>query len=100
MCGIAGFIDHSNKSDTATLQRMITTLHHRGPDGNDISLQETEDGQVGLAHSRLAIIDLSDTGRQPMHYNDLSLTFNGEIYNYLELRKELKKKGVSFKTLG
>lgn len=96
MCGIAGFIDHSNKSDTSTLHRMITTLHHRGPDGNDISLQETQDGQVGLAHSRLAIIDLTDSGRQPMHYNDLSLTFNGEIYNYREIKTELEKLGHKF----
>jgi asparagine synthase (glutamine-hydrolysing) len=96
MCGIVGFIDHSNKSDIATLQRMIATLHHRGPDGNDISVQETQDGQVGLAHSRLAIIDLSDTGRQPMHYNDLSLTFNGEIYNYREIKLELEKLGHKF----
>lgn len=96
MCGIAGYIDHSNKSDTSTLKRMIATLHHRGPDGNDISLQETQDGQVGLAHSRLAIIDLTDSGRQPMHYNDLSLTFNGEIYNYREIKTELEKLGHRF----
>lgn len=77
---------------------MTDSIAHRGPDGDGHWV--CSDGRVGLGHRRLAIIDLSDAGRQPMSYADgrYQITFNGEIYNYLELRDELEKSGVAFRS--
>lgn len=94
MCGIAGYINlDSSPADSSILQRMIDTLDHRGPDEKGVSLH----GDVGLAHSRLSIIDLSG-GKQPMstESGSLDITFNGEIYNYVELKAELIRKGHRF----
>ena len=97
MCGIAGILyqDPSRRVDRDTLRRMTGTLSHRGPDGKGYY----EDGNIGLGHRRLAIIDLA-TGSQPMYSADRSvvLVFNGEIYNYLELRAELGNLGHAFVT--
>jgi asparagine synthase (glutamine-hydrolysing) len=96
MCGIAGIFNLDGSSINAeALHGMIRMLAHRGPD--DIGLH-AEDG-VGLAHARLSIIDLAG-GHQPMSNEDSSLwiTFNGEIFNYLELREDLLKKGHRFAT--
>jgi len=86
MCGIAGYF---GKGDESTLREMCNTLRHRGPDASGIWL--SPDGRVGFAHTRLAIIDLSPGGAQPMRSHDgqLAITFNGEIYNFGELKKEL-----------
>ncbi|HEY7568542.1 MAG TPA: asparagine synthase (glutamine-hydrolyzing) [Gemmatimonadaceae bacterium] len=88
MCGIAGIVsrDRSRAPDVEGLRVMMETLAHRGPDGEG----EWIDGPVALGHKRLAIIDL-ETGRQPMSNEDGSIwiVFNGEIYNYVELRREL-----------
>lgn len=91
MCGIAGFI---GSGDSKTLSSMVRTLKHRGPDDTGVWL----DGVVGLGHARLSIIDLSPAGHQPMHSRSKKCTvvFNGEIYNYKELKKELEEKGVPF----
>lgn len=91
MCGIAGFV---GSGDTEVLSRMINTLAHRGPDDTGV----WHEGSVGLAHARLSIIDLSALGHQPMHSRNgiVSITFNGEIYNYQELRKELERSGRVF----
>jgi len=97
MCGIAGLISLDGAApDRAALERMTTAVAHRGPDGAGIVLR----GPVGFGHRRLAIVDLSDDGLQPMPTPDgrLSVTFNGEIYNYVELRKELEGLGHSFRT--
>jgi asparagine synthase (glutamine-hydrolysing) len=94
MCGIAGLIAKTSPAETSqTLQRMVGHLLHRGPDGSGVSVRADRHGRtVGLGHTRLAIIDLSDAGLQPMHTADdsLSVTFNGEIYNYQALRRELQ----------
>jgi asparagine synthase (glutamine-hydrolysing) len=90
MCGIAGILDPRGISPgRETLQRMIGTLRHRGPDGRGVHV----DGACGLAHARLAILDL-EGGVQPMAIDagDLVLTFNGEIFNYVELREELESR--------
>jgi asparagine synthase (glutamine-hydrolysing) len=88
MCGIAGIF--GDGWTRAQLQAMVLSQHHRGPDADGIYLDPT--GTAGLGHNRLSIIDLSPAGKQPMSSSDghLWLVFNGEIYNYLELRAELK----------
>jgi asparagine synthase (glutamine-hydrolysing) len=90
MCGISGklYFDRDRVVDPEVIRRMSAALAHRGPDGGDIYVK----GPVGLGHRRLAIIDLSEDARQPMANEDGSvmITFNGEIYNFLELRKELE----------
>lgn len=96
MCGIAGILNFQHKPvDLSVLKQMSDTLSHRGPDGEGI--WHNEQKNIGLAHRRLAIIDLSDEARQPMHYlGRYTIVYNGEIYNYLELKAELEKKGYQF----
>ena len=96
MCGIAGLLNlNGAPAEAERLWQMIRLLGHRGPDDSGIYM----DRAVGLAHSRLSIIDISG-GHQPMHNGDRStwITFNGEIFNYIELSKELSSKGHSFST--
>ncbi len=96
MCGIAGIIQTNlsgyNKDH---LKKMTHALAHRGPDGE--GFWQDEHSNVLLGHRRLSIIDLSEAGDQPMHYlNRYTIIHNGEIYNYIELRETLQKKGYSF----
>ncbi|MCT8336981.1 asparagine synthase (glutamine-hydrolyzing) [Methanoculleus sp. Afa-1] len=95
MCGIAGqFALNGEDADPALVGAMAERLAHRGPDGEGTFFS----GPIGLAHRRLAIIDLSDEGRQPMGSEDgtLQIVFNGEIYNYPEIREELSAAGHRF----
>jgi asparagine synthase (glutamine-hydrolysing) len=96
MCGILGLIRSDAPVDAHTFDRMLDTLHHRGPDGRGVHV--LEGGRVALGHRRLAIIDLSDAGAQPMANEDETvwLTFNGEIYNFRQLRRELVRAGHRF----
>jgi len=98
MCGIAGYISLYDPVDAGILGRMATECRHRGPDDSGIFV--SEDKRAGLAHRRLSFLDLSSTGHQPMGdaESNLSVTFNGEIYNYLELRAELESQGYRFRT--
>jgi asparagine synthase (glutamine-hydrolysing) len=96
MCGITGFIDFSKKQNKSTLENMVQTLKHRGPDNNGAILYENEFAHVGLGQTRLAIIDVSDDGLQPMEYKYLSIVFNGEVYNYEEIKNELIILGHEF----
>jgi asparagine synthase (glutamine-hydrolysing) len=98
MCGIAGFVDFQNKSTDRVLSTVSATLSHRGPDGQGIYFQQLKNAQLGLGHRRLSIIDLSHAADQPMHYDGLHLIFNGEIYNYDEIREQLIGKGHQFQT--
>lgn len=98
MCGIAGFVDFKNKSTEEVLARMACAVSHRGPDGQGTWFLETPFASIGLGHRRLSIIDLSTAANQPMHYNGLHLIFNGEIYNYNEIREKLIATGHQFKT--
>ncbi len=100
MCGIVGillFPNASNPRRLAAVEGMADALHHRGPDSGSVWM----DREAGLAfgHRRLAIVDLSEAGRQPMFSASerLVMTYNGEIYNFGELRKELEEKGHSFR---
>lgn len=98
MCGIAGIIQSTPSRFSIThLQKMTHALAHRGPDGEG-HWQNAEE-TVLFGHRRLSIIDLSNAGDQPMHYlNRYSIVHNGEIYNYVELKEELQKKGYSFRS--
>jgi asparagine synthase (glutamine-hydrolysing) len=94
MCGIAGIVGDAPAA--ATLERMAGTMAHRGPDGQGTWADE----RAGLAFRRLAIIDLHERSDQPMHLGPWHLVFNGEIYNYRELRDELRAAGHRFATEG
>ncbi|MCP9749925.1 asparagine synthase (glutamine-hydrolyzing) [Ferruginibacter sp. HRS2-29] len=98
MCGIAGFIDFSNSSTLQILQECTDTLEHRGPDGGGYEFMQQDGHQVGLGHRRLSIIDLSNAASQPMWYKDYCIIFNGEIYNYQEIKDTLAAKGHTFTT--
>lgn len=96
MCGIAGILGRKNGAvDRAMLGRMVAALSHRGPDGHGVHL----DGEVGLGHARLSIIDLAG-GKQPMSNPEgtIWIIFNGEIFNYVELRADLVNRGWRFTT--
>ena len=97
MCGILGQIQLSDKIDESIFTNMLLSLSHRGPDHAGIKLSENK--QLAFGHTRLSFIDLSDSGTQPMCDSDkqIWLTFNGEIYNYLEIKKELES-SYSFQT--
>lgn len=98
MCGITGFIDRSRRCGEEDLKAMSLSIRHRGPDANDQHLIHEENFKVGLAHQRLSIIDLSESGKQPMIYKQFTIVFNGEVYNYAEIKEELVKLGHSFST--
>ncbi len=98
MCGIAGFIDFKNNTTEEVLAKMSCAVPHRGPDGQGVFLAKTQRAQVGLGHRRLSIIDLSHAANQPMHYNGLHIIFNGEIYNYNDIRERLIALGHTFTT--
>ena len=95
MCGIAGIVNSTSAVDAGLLRQMIGAIRHRGPDDTGLHT----DRNVGLAHARLSIIDLAG-GAQPMRIADqpIWITFNGEIFNYIELRNELVQKGHRFAT--
>ncbi len=123
MCGISGIFDSRSRGTARQILKMTDTLHHRGPDdaghvfgsarqgrllhqGSDVCRAEEEAGHtdsildLSLGHRRLSILDLSPDGRGPMAFQDGAywLTYNGEVYNYVELRHELKEKGYVFCT--
>ena len=98
MCGISGFADFNRKSDKNILEAMNRTLQHRGPDGEGYGMYNLDNVTVGLGHRRLSIIDLTAAGNQPQTYKNLHITFNGEIYNYAEIKKELIDKGHQFQS--
>lgn len=95
MCGIAGYIDNKKNANELVINKMLTRIKHRGPDECGIYINNN----FGFGSVRLSIIDISG-GQQPMPNEDLSLwiAFNGEIFNYIELREELEEKGHRFRT--
>ncbi|MBX9856516.1 MAG: asparagine synthase (glutamine-hydrolyzing) [Gemmatimonadaceae bacterium] len=98
MCGIVGRVEYRQKIDGALLCAQRDSMTHRGPDSEGIWV--SDDSRVGLGHRRLAIIDLTPGGHQPMLDRDTGciITFNGEIYNYRDLRNELVALGRTFRT--
>ena len=98
MCGIAGIVS-SNPGliSNERLTAMGESLSHRGQDGDAVWVNDAR--EAGFSHRRLAIIDLSDAGKQPMHFlNRYTIVYNGEVYNYPELKADLEKKGYQFKS--
>ena len=100
MCGISGFIDFNKKSTKETLVKMTDAMLHRGPDDSGYEVWESEKAKIGFGQRRLSIIDLSLLGHQPMQSADgrWKIVFNGEIYNYKEIQKELIDLGYTFKS--
>lgn len=98
MCGITGFVDFQKNTKENTLQKMTDTLVHRGPDGQGKVMINSTNAQIGFGHRRLSIIDLSEHGKQPMSFQHLTICFNGEVYNYREIKKELVQIGHIFVT--
>ena len=98
MCGLVGQVSFKNKIEKETIIGLGDAINHRGPD--DRGIYESREKICFLVHRRLSIIDLSESAHQPMISEDsrFSIVFNGEIYNYLELRKDLTKTGVKFKS--
>jgi len=101
MCGIAGYKNLTNKQEQIQeqlLHAMQQSIVHRGPDGHGI--WKSDIYQIGFAHRRLSIIDLSDAGSQPMtdEYQSIVICFNGEIYNYKKLRAKLEARGHLFRS--
>ncbi len=98
MCGISGFADFNKNSNRDILEKMNRTIAHRGPDGEGYGIYQARSATIGLGHRRLSIIDLSEGGHQPQSHQSLHITYNGEIYNYTEVKKELEDKGHQFKS--
>lgn len=96
MCGIAGILSpNTTNVSRQRLQKMTDAIQHRGPEGDGFWINA--EGTAGFGHRRLSIIDLSEAGSQPMHYLDrYTITYNGEIYNYIEIKEALVKKGYLF----
>jgi asparagine synthase (glutamine-hydrolysing) len=96
VCGIVGVV--GGEISDGVVERMLAAIAHRGPDGQQLT--KLDNGRVILGHARLAIIDLSPAGAQPMTLasSDLWITYNGELYNYRELRRELEREGGTFRS--
>ena len=98
MCGLVGFIDYNKKSNEEMLKKMNESLYHRGPDDEGQNFYENTSFQIGLAHRRLSILDLSKRGRQPMQFDHLEIVYNGEVYNFKEIREELENDKYIFES--
>jgi len=97
MCGIAGIISNTPSHSIDDVKKMGEAIKHRGPDGE--GYWTSSNGKVLFAHRRLSVIDLSEAAAQPMHYKDnYTIVYNGELYNYKELKATLAHKGYSFRT--
>ncbi len=99
MCGIAGYIGE-NPPDQSSIKITSDILSHRGPDGEGFYTHSIKNNRIVMVHRRLAILDLDSRSNQPFVFRGTVLIFNGEIYNYIEIRDELKKLGHTFKTSG
>ncbi len=96
MCGIVGFIDYNRKSSKTLLSEMRDAIAYRGPDSIGEFFVQKDRFYLGLAHRRLSILDLSSAGHQPMSYKNLTIIHNGEVYNFKEIKEELKALGYIF----
>lgn len=100
MCGIAGYFGKKSKNKEI-IDKTINSLYHRGPDANGyFHIKDNKSNNLYLLHTRLNIIDIDERSNQPFHFGSYSLIFNGEIYNYLEIKDLLTQEGLTFKTSG
>jgi asparagine synthase (glutamine-hydrolysing) len=97
MCGIAGYFGTNPPSQQA-IDNTLNTIKRRGPDSQSVELSDLGGGKLCAIHGRLSILDLDPRSNQPFRIGDYSIIFNGEIYNYLEIRASLEKKGIKFRT--
>ena len=91
MCGISGYLTYSNRVEDYSVRNTLNLMKRRGPDNQSFFTNKIYNKEIGLLHSRLNIIDLNKRSNQPFYYDDLVLVFNGEIYNFIEIRKTLIK---------
>jgi len=102
MCGIAGILNFGERKNISEnlLREMAAPMQFRGPDQEGYFISQSDRYELGLAHKRLSILDLSELGRQPMQHPDKKhcIVFNGEIYNFPEIRKELETEGIAFRS--
>jgi len=98
MCGIAGFVDFQKKTSMETLKLMTDSMVHRGPDDAGYEIFEQSNALIGFGQRRLSILDLSPLGHQPMSFEHITVDFNGEVYNFKEIKIELEEKGYTFKS--
>ena len=96
MCGIVGFVDFKKKSTKKVLEKMTSVIAHRGPDDAGYSFSLNEEENIGLGHRRLSVLDLSTDGHQPMIFQNLTIVYNGEVYNFHAIREELIEVGFTF----
>ena len=100
MCGVTGIVARRDRQVQPLLQGLVRAVSHRGPDGQGALLRDAGQWTVGLGHTRLAILDLSSAGAQPMGLQDKGfwISYNGEVYNFRDLRKELEALGYRFRS--
>jgi asparagine synthase (glutamine-hydrolysing) len=98
MCGIVGFCDFSRTSEMQELRAMLRVISHRGPDDEGVFVAHSPFAHIGFGHKRLSILDLSPLGHQPYEFNGLTLIYNGEVYNFKEVREKLILAGYTFKS--
>jgi len=98
MCGIVGFVDFQKKLKIENLELLINAVSHRGPDDNGNFFVNTQSSNIGIGHSRLTILDPSKRGKQPMAFENLIISFNGEIYNFEKIKDLLIQQGYQFET--
>ena len=96
MCGLLGVVDYKKNINTNLFKEMLNSLKHRGPDDEGVEVFSLESCSVLLGHRRLSIIDISSNGHQPMLYEHLAIIYNGEVYNFKDIRQELILEGYSF----
>ena len=98
MCGIAGFVDFENLTDKKLLENMTDVVYHRGPEYSGYYFHRDSRKRMGLGHRRLSILDLSKHGHQPMSYESYEIIFNGEVYNFKDIRDELIRHDYVFES--
>lgn len=98
MCGISGIIALKGNEIQKDLKLMNSVLFHRGPDSEGDIIESTTNYVVGFGHPRLSIIDITENAHQPMRYKNLCIVYNGEVYNFKEIKKTLEDLGHKFVT--
>jgi len=98
MCGFVGYIYNNKHLSIDVFREMNHSINHRGPDDEGYFSHSYGGREIGLAHKRSSILDLSQHGHQPMSFTNLTMVYNGEVYNYQEIRSELTELGYTFES--